>query len=545
MVTKWYCKRKAVVAGVLSLLFGIMQVAGYQMSMHFGTSVHQSDFFQNIGVLSVAQCVWAVIVAFVCWSVIIYLLFTWLEQRKECKWEVSGKINLWIWVGATVVLFVCWLPYFFAAYPGFYNYDAMVQVPQALYEEVLYSAHHPLLHTLFMGKIIKLGLSFGGTLNSGIVLHSLVQMLLCAMAFGYLIYYVGRASGRKGLGIAALVYYGLFPVIPMFALSTTKDTLFSVILQLTVVFLYEMCKDVEAFWASKWRVLRFVATVVLMCLLRKNGIYALACMVPFVISYGKKYWKKFLLLFGVTISLYLGIDGGLMWALNAVPGSAEEMLCVPMQQLAKVYNEHGEEAFSEEELELIYAGISKKQLLNYNPFLADHIKNYFDYNVIAENKGEFLNLWIEKGLEYPWSYIKAFLYNTYQAWYPNTFVFPFPGSTETYFFDMNMQAGAVRDTKNQGLLVFCQQIGTEPKYQRIPILRMLFSMGAMLWVAMFAFAYGIYRKNRPLVLALGLVLLYCATVFLGPVSLVRYYLVLFYGLPVNVAYLVGKEAHKV
>lgn len=540
MATKWLNRRKAVVTVLLSLLFSLMQVTGYQISMHFGTSVHQSDFFQKIGVLSVPQCILATIMAFPVWCAIIYFAFSWLEKSKDCKWEGSRKMNLCIWAAAAVLLLLCWVPYFLAAYPGFYNYDAMVQVPQALYEDVPYSAHHPLLHTLFMGKIIAFGYSLNADFNDGILLYSVIQMIICAMAFAYMVTYILKMTGRRWMGILAFAYYGLFPVIPMFALSTTKDTLFSVLLQLVVIFLYEMCRDMDSFFASKWKILRFVAVVVLMCLLRKNGIYALVCIVPFVIMWRKAYWKKLLLLFGLTIGLYLGIDTGLMWALDAVPGSAEEMLSVPMQQLAKVYNEHGEEAFAEEELELIYEGISKEQLLNYNPFLADHIKNYFDYNVIAENKGEFLTLWLGKGLEYPWTYIKAFLYNTYQAWYPNTFVYSLPGSSETYYFDMNMHVGAERDTKNQGLLVFCQQIGTEPKYQRIPIVRTLFSMGAMLWVAMFTFAFGIYRKNRPLTLALGLVLLCCATVFLGPVSLVRYYLVLFYGFPVSLGFLVRK-----
>lgn len=544
MAAKWFSKRKVVVAGFLSLLFSVMQVTGYQISMNLGTSVHQSEFFQGIGVLTVPQCILAVAAALVFWNVTISLLFTGLEKVRECKWEGSRKMKLCIWAVAAALLLLCWFPYFLAAYPGFYNYDVMVQVPQALYEEVPYSAHHPLLHTLFMGKIIAFGYSIRGSLNDGIVLHSVVQMMLCAMAFAYMAYYILKVTGRKWMGVLALAYYGLFPVIPMFALSTTKDILFSVMLQLAVIFLYELCRDMEAFFASKWKALRFVAVVVLMCLLRKNGIYALVCIVPFVILWGRAYWKRLMLLFGLIIGLYLGIDGGLMWGLNAVPGSAEEMLCVPMQQLAKVYNEHGEEAFSEAELQLVYAGISKEQLLNYNPLLADYIKNYFDYNVIAENKGEFLGMWLSKGLDYPWTYIKAFLYNTYQAWYPNTFVITLPGNTETYYFDMNMQAGAQRDTKNQELLIFCQQIGTVPKYQGIPVVRMLFSIGAMLWVAIFTFTYGIYRKNRPLVLALGLVLLCCATVFLGPVSLVRYYLVLFYGFPVSVAYLLGKEACK-
>lgn len=537
MATKWIQKRKAVMAVVLSLLFSVMQVTGYQISMHLGTSVHQSDFFQKIGVLSVPQCMGVAVAAFAFWCAVIYGLFTLLEKARTFTVELSRKKEVAIWIVVAGLLFLCWFPYFLAAYPGFYNYDAMVQVPQAIYEEVQYSTHHPLLHTLFVGKLIAFGHSLRGNFNDGIVLHSVVQMLVCAVALAYMVVYVLKISGRKWLGALAFLYYAFLPVIPMFALSTTKDTIFSVLLQLTVIWLYEMYRDIPAFMASKWKGLRFVAVAVLMCLFRKNGIYALVCVIPFAVAWGRKYWRQLLLVFATVAILYGVVDKGLSWTLNAVPGSAEEMLSVPMQQLAKVYNEHGEEAFTEEELELIYEGISKEQLLNYNPFLADNIKNYFDYTVITDNKTDYLMLWVNKGLEHPLTYVKAFLYNTYQAWYPATFIYAAPEQSATYYFDMNMHVGAERDTKNQDLLVFCQQIGTEPKYQGIPVVRMLFSIGAMLWVAMFTWFYGIYRKNRALTVAMLLTLFCCATVFLGPVSLVRYYLVLFYGFPVSVGFL--------
>lgn len=528
-------------AAFLSVLFTMMQVVGYQISMHFDTSVHQSDFFQNLGVLSVPQCIGLALIGFVFWWILIYFLFTLLEKAKGDKWEVTRRIEVGLWIAGMILLFLCWLPYFGAAYPGFYNYDAMVQVPQALYEEVSYSAHHPLLHTLLMGKIIALGYSQGDSLNDGIVLYSMFQMLVCAVACAYMVVYLLKITGKKWLAVLAFCYYAFLPVFPMFALSTTKDTIFSVLLQLTVVFLYEMYRDIPSFFASKAQITRLVLVALLMCLFRKNGIYALVCVIPFALLWGRKYWRRILILFGAIVMLYAVADKALMWSLHAVPGSREEMLSVPMQQLAKVYNEHGEEAFEAEELALIYEGISREQLLNYNPFLADHIKNFFDYTVIEDNKMDYLSLWVRKGIAYPWTYVKAFLYNTYQAWYPGTSIHAVPGNDATYYFDMDMHVGAERETKNYELLVFCQQIGTEYKYQRLPIVRLLFSIGAMLWAALFAACYGVYRKNRALTVAMLLILFCCATVFLGPISLVRYYLVLFYGFPVTVGMLLSCE----
>lgn len=257
----------------------------------------------------------------------------------------------------------------------------------------------------------------------------------------------------------------------------------------------------------------------------------------------KKYRKHILGLFLSIIAFYLIINKGLVWFLDAEEGSIEEALSVPMQQLARVYYDYGETAFEQEELLLIDEGIDRKQLENYNPFLSDHIKNYFDFKSILDNKMAYISLWIRKGLQYPKTYARAFLDNTYQAWYPGTSIYDEPNAQETYYFDMSMRAGGYRDSKMPKLLEFYNRIANGYFYQKVPIIRLLFSIGAMLWVGLFALGYSIYRRDVPLTISMLFVMLYCMTVFMGPVSLVRYYLVLFYGFPVTLGYLVNSKEH--
>ena len=45
-------------------------------------------------------------------------------------------------------------------------------------------AYHPLLHTLFLGAFFRLGGSLPGSYPAGMAIHSVVQMLLMAAAFG-------------------------------------------------------------------------------------------------------------------------------------------------------------------------------------------------------------------------------------------------------------------------------------------------------------------------------------------------------------------------
>ena len=44
-----------------------------------------------------------------------------------------------------------------------------------------------------------------------------------------------------------------------------------------------------------------------------------------------------------------------------------------------------------------------------------------------------------------------------------------------------------------------------------------------------------------MLVAMLMVMLCCVTVFMGPVSLVRYYLVLFYGFPVSIGFLYTRK----
>lgn len=538
---KYINKRKVVVIVTLSFLFTVMQITGYQISMVYGTSVHQSAFFQKIGVLSNAQCILFAAIEFLLMNLILYFLFTLLERLKAPQPELGRKKSILLWVVMSVLLFVCWIPCFLAGYPGFYNYDAFSQVPQALYEEVQYSAHHPLVHTLIMGKIIAFGYHHGVDLNDGIALHSILQMAFCAMIFSYILCYLRKNTGRFWLFSVAFCYYAFFPPIPMFALSTTKDTVFSALLVLAVIRLYEICKDLRAFFDSKREIVKFVILFSLMCLFRKNGIYAVVCVVPFILIFYKKYRKQLLLLFGVVVVLNILFSRGLIWILNAEPASPEEMLSVPMQQIARVYNDHGPEAFDDSELSIIYEGISVENLLGYDPFLSDYIKNYFDYDVILDNKMDYVLLWVKKGIQYPGAYWKSFLENTYQAWYPGTSVYSMPNAEQTAYFEMDMCAGGYRDSKMPGLLVYYEKIATGFYYQKLPVVRLLFSIGAMFWTALFVLGFAIYRKNRRLAAAMLLILVYCMTVLMGPVSLVRYYLVLFFGFPVNIGYLLAEQ----
>ena len=543
-------KRRRVIVLILACLFTLMQLTGWQISMRYGTSVHRNAFFQNIGMLSGIQLVFAAFFEAAFWYAVIDVSFYLLGGRKRNRYaKKGGKFTAsdttsgrrgWILVG--VGLFCCLFLGLLGCWPGIYTYDAQGQLAQAMYPEAAYTMHHPLLHTLFMGKIITFGYKISGEdLAAGIFLHSVAQMLICTVIFTYAVRFVWNLTKQRWVTITAFLYYAFFPTIVLFTFCTTKDVLCSAFLHLMTILLYEVYEDVEGFFARKGKAVLLILSGVLMCLFRNNGVYAIVLMALLTAVFFRRKLKVICLILIPVALLSILSSKGLQALLQARGASMVEASSVPIQQLARVYNEEGEEAFTEEERELISQAVSTEKLQEYTPTISDSVKNFVHFDdVVMRQKGNYIGLWLKKGIRYPGKYIASFLDNTYQAWYPGTSITRYPELSESDYLDIEGFDTVEKKPKIQWLYDIYHRIATEFSYQKIPGLRLLFSVGAMFWVVLFTWFYGIWKKNSGIMAALLMILCFCATCFLGPTVLVRYYLNLFYIFPVCIAFLSGR-----
>ena len=542
--------RKIILAALLSLMLTMMQVSGWQISMKYGTSVHQSAFLQWIGVLETWQCVLLGLVEACLLWVVIYVGFSWLERRAVPGSAMARRLPGYFWVGVGAVIFFIYLVFLAGCYPGFYNYDVGAQIPQALYAEVPYDAHHPLLHTMVEGGIISLGYRiYPEDLSFGIFLYCAFQMLVCAACFAYSLRFLYRRTGKGWLTALAFCFYAFCPPVVMCAMSTTKDILCYVLLLVSVLRFYEIYDAMgrepsdRGTAVSDKRLGKFLpwltaaVPLVLSCLFRNNVVYGVIVFGVLACILVKRNRRAQLACYAGVVCSYLVVNQGLIYATDAVPASVTEALSVPLQQIARLYVEEGEEAFTDRELELLYSLVDREMLWNYDPFISDNIKYAFwcHIDVMMERKWELAGLWAQKGLEYPGVYIASFLDNTYQAWYPWTVVIEGDGYRR-YFLIPDW-----RETDGEPLLPalydFFKNLNDEFSYARIPFLRLLFTTGTMFWVALIAWFYGLWRKDRGILAAMGLTLLVSATSLCGPVADVRYYLILFYMMPICLGFL--------
>lgn len=517
-----------------AILFATMQVIGCNLSLKFGTTVHTS-MREMLSALDTWMwlLIWLIEIVFFYFA--LFMLF-WAIDRKERSCTLKRKVSrTGIMIGGTLGMLLCWLPVLLANLPGFFNYDISGQLIQVLYADLnTYNTHHSLISTLVMGGIITLGYEWFGTLYAGILMYSVFQMILCAITFAYSLDFIYRKTKSTGWLIFGFLFYAFSPTISMFAMSTTKDVICSLCLLLTILFVFEMFEDGSKFFKSPVKIIVLVVLMILAALFRKNIIYAIVLFAVLCVALGGSTKGKMTLLFLGTVVGFFVFSFALEKGLEAEKGGKAEAYSIPIQQIGFLYNEEEKNAFTDEELKFLEGMLPAKQWKKYNPFSSDDLKNFINTEYFVENKKEFLSLWIKKGIQYPFEYIEAFCNLTYQAWYPGTSIY----EGDIYYFDFHGANYMIEKTSYiPGLTKFCEKISLDFYYQKVPVIRLLFSVGFMFWSLLITLCRGIYKKRKAVVGSGLLALCVCLSCMAGPVSLVRYYLILFYAFPVYLAML--------
>ncbi|MBD5448843.1 MAG: hypothetical protein HDR28_01535 [Lachnospiraceae bacterium] len=438
-------------------------------------------------------------------------------------------------------LLLCWLPVLLAVYPGFFVYDAQEEWLQVASRN--FTTHHPLVHVLMLGGIICAVHKVTDSYNLGIACYMLVQMMIVSGGFTYLLSFMRRRKVSRAVRLISLLYFAFFPVIVMFTLCSAKDTLFTVALLLLLLSLLDMGSSGEEFFASKRKMLFFIFSAVAMMLFRKNGVYAFAVMIPILILYHRKSLKKMALLLAVIFLSYFMINTGLTVVFHAEGGENQEILTVPIQQLARTYK-FNREVFEPEDVAALHEILPEEALVLYNPKLSDPVKVRFQNEVFAADRSKYADLWIRIGLKKPLSYVNAWLMNSYGFWYPDTVIDVYSGNTvftftyeDSSYFGYEVEEPGFRDSKIPWLDEVYRRLALEISQEKIPIYAMLYSPGGIFWCIAFVFAYVLYRRKYHIVIPYMMVLLVWLTVILGPTYLPRYVLIFWYGLPLFAAML--------
>ena len=431
----------------------------------------------------------------------------------------------------TTVIFLCWIPVFLAYYPSVFAYDAEGQLYQVIAHD--YSTHHPLMHTLFLGAFFRLG-GMLGSYSTGLAVHSVVQMLLMAVTFGYALLLLYKEETARWARLLLLAFFALFPTNSVLAVSTTKDVLFAALVLLYTLQLWQFASGKGQKGKA---VAGLVTSAVLMLLFRNNAVYALAVSIPVVCvlwnrrkgqDWKKQGWKKYAIMTLMSLTLYAGAAAGLKAATGAYNGSPREMLSVPLQQMARTRVCHEEEIEPQLRAELEQYLSSEWVFAAYNPHLADPVKLRA---VIHNNPAGFLKTWVKLGIRFPQTYIDAFLDNSVGYWFleDTSHAVVYGVGTESGFGYLStdnrqMPAGCeiVPHSYLPGVRALMEQIVSENKYQKIPVLSVIFAPAFYWWLLALYVTKASYQRRYDRMIIAVFPVIYYLTLLLSPTVLIRY-----------------------
>lgn len=520
-------KTRWMLPGIVGFLFSFFLVIGTQLELN--ESINVSDMGMWLALL-----VWTIL-----GSLIIRYSWEVLIAKKECcKKDISvdSKFERKSFFVTAGIIFACYFIVFLAVYPGFFVYDAQDEVMQVITRK--FSTHHPLIHVLLLGGFSQLGYKIFDSYNVGIAMYSIFQMLLMSGILAWCVELLKKRGVKKSVRIIITLYFGLFPTMVMGSLCTSKDAIFSGLVLMAVLYLQEMCKDFDAFFATKKKVMVLFVATVGMALFRHNGYYAFLVFFVLLLIFYRKEWKRILVIAVCVVVTYSGINNGLQWGLHAEQGGKQEMLTVPIMQMARTYV-YEKDNLPQEEKDVLTKFIREKYLMIYTPKLSDRVKFKFENEEYSENSGDFWKLWAKWGMRYPVTYINAWFMTSYGFWYPDAVIDVYAGNTvftytyeDSSYFGYETEQPGVRESKIPWLDEAYRKMSLEITQQKVPVVSMLFSPGFLLWVALYFVGLLGYEKKWNCVMPFLLVALIWLTFILGPTFLPRYVFYLWSVVPV-------------
>lgn len=462
-------KRMSVIASILAILLATFEIVGYSINNYLNLSsiLHSKTTMVKSLMKFIAL---AVILYSIIKIIYSYILSYKFSNKKNIKIFTHNKRSFFlIWV----LIFLCYIPYFLRFYPANITADSMGQILQGLGLTQI-TNHHPVLHT----GIISIAMHIGkvvGNYNIGAAIYSIAQMIIMSGIFSYTIYYMSKRNINIIIRVLTLIFYAIYPVHALYSMTMWKDILFGGVMLLFTINLCELVTNSENYFKSKKNIMLLILNMILVFLFRNNGIYVIILLLPFVIILLRKYYKKLLVAFSVVILLYITINGPVFKLLNIQKGSTREALSIPLQQFARVTRDH-KKTLTEEEKNSIYQFLPVDNLDElYYEKISDRVKNNFADEAFANNKLEFIKLWIELGIKYPRTYIESFLCNSYGYWYPEALHWVV--SNEVYQSDLEIERKLQLKQSPIIKSSLLDKMAESTISRKIPVICMIYSVG--------------------------------------------------------------------
>lgn len=506
-------------------ILGFCYVAGYRLETYNTISFVDKSFYLH-WLLTSAICS---LLTYIIWKLLkLSSTLNTEHHPRLCKCINAVDINLPIW-GYMIIILLCWLPTWLSIFPGAFTYDAYDEWLQISTGNI--TAHHPVLHVLLLGGLTEGIHQITGSYNLGIAIYTLIQMLFVSWVFGYTLQFLRRQKVCGSFRLFALIFYCFSPVIALFAICSTKDVIFTAGALLFMLLIIQLLQNPQDFFKTPKAIILFILSALITMIFRNNGLYIAVLTLIMVGVLLKRSIKPYLKLTASILVIYLCLNISLNHFLRVTPGGVEEMLSVPLQQLARVHY-YEKDSFSTDDLELLYSILPEKNLNSYRVSVSDFVKCGFNRENFQNHKTEFVRLWIRTGINHPFTYINSFLLGTVDFWYPHAIM---DGYRDVYnrssYYDYQVSKPGTEVVLLPALHNLYEYISWDKEAQTHPGIFLLLSPGWYFVMFFIVFMYLLWQKYYRKILPLMVIVWNMFTVLLGPIALVRYVLILFYAFP--------------
>ena len=406
-----------------------------------------------------------------------------------------------------------------------------------LSEDVYINKHHSVLHTVVMGFIYSIGNKLS-SFTFGAFLYTMLQVILLIWIFVFMFKYMKKIKISNSLVLFSILFIGLSPIIITYSICAIKDTPSAIFNLLYVIFLLQIVRNFNSIFKNKIRLMFLIITILMVLMLRNNGIHTFLLSFPWLFLMYRNKWKKILITMMIPIIIFTTYNKMILPSLNVSDGSVRESLSVPIMQIARLIK-YKQEVFSNEDKEIINKVLNFEQAGRYyNYEIADDVKNLYNKDTSDKELNDFLGVWFKYLKKYPFMYIDSVVSSTFGYFYPEKnmnmlflYDYGFKGnglleiSSNTYF-------AGVRSVYNKLLNI----------YYKMPFF--INKVAYYTWFLLLSVIYIIYKKKYKYIVPLTPLLAILLSCIFSPVNgSFRYILPIIFSIPIilSIDYLVYKK----
>lgn len=534
-------KRMWIFTHILGLIFSFYTACGYSLD------VYGEVQFTKL------------IISIVLFSHIIasFLAFLWIglqkiDLQKNSNTKLNRIVNSIVSKPLLVyiLIIICWVPIYISVFPGVLGYDGVEEIAQS---SIGYSSEFPMLHTVIYNNLLLFSLKTFGNYNFGLSVYVICQMLLLGLLYTLLINNLYKKNINFIVIVFVCLYCSLCPVIHLLVVHSVRDVLFAMLIGYCVLYLYlfKTNKNNMLDNIPQLIICGFIFSLTILARTNFSWIYLIIVVVISILTILlniKKNIKGYIVMFS-SFTLSFLIIGLLLTSLCKPYEKKINYTSMTMmsQCLARTYINHHDE-WSDSELEELSQYMYLNEL-EYYPEMGDITR----YRLLVDenNLEDFVSYWIKLGLKYPGSYFDAIMANTQNVWFPPTVIYGYEEtvgskghSDERYmYYDKGYYALFTDSYENINRLdllpsvyEYYRNLGLNITFEKIPVVSMLFSIGANFWLLLNSVFYLMYLKKTKLIPSLCILLIYVLIFTFVPLALLRYFSALFIAMPFIIAF---------